>query len=135
MAATRGQNTSTVLSLCCPLKRCHKFVCSIGSLSFALWLRSKGVFSRFQEIFPFIASFGDDQERRLAIPQDVRDENLLAALLVPLGFADLFARVRPAISISDASEDGGAAGEAIEFVSAIDRKAGQLRQDFQSNGL
>ena len=93
------------------------------------------LFCVVQEFSPFITSFGEDQALKLAVPHDVRDEILVAALLAPLSLSNLRARIRPSISISDASEDGGAAGEASKFVKAIDRSAGQLHENLVLNSL
>ena len=93
------------------------------------------MFSIVHEFFPFISCFADDQILKLPMPQDVRDEILVAALLSPLSFSNLRAQIRSSISISDASEDGGSAGEASKFVDAIDRKAGQVGEDCALNHL
>ena len=87
------------------------------------------IFAVVQEIFPFIVSFNDDAALRLPVRADVRDEIIVAALLSPLSFCNLRAPIRPCISISDASEEGGAAGEAVSFVSALDRSAIKSRED------
>ena len=74
------------------------------------------LFSVVQELFPFIASFGEDRYKLLRTPTAVRDEILLGCLLSPLAFINLRAKLRDTIAISDASESGGAAAEATRFV-------------------
>ena len=56
------------------------------------------------------------------MPEVVRDEVLLAGLLAPMAFANLRAPLRKVISVSDASENGGSAGEAVAFSSALSKK-------------
>ena len=56
------------------------------------------------------------------LPNSVRDEVLLAGLLMPLATTNLRAPIRPLISISDASEFGGSAAEASQFIAATDKK-------------
>ncbi len=68
-----------------------------------------------QEIFPFILGFSDDQSERRVLPSQVFDEIALGALLSPLAFTNLRCQVRARISISDASDKAGSAGEASFF--------------------
>ena len=64
------------------------------------------LFSIGHEIFSFISAFSSDRDR-LTIPAGVRDEILVAGLLAPLAYTNLRAPLRPSLSISDASEEGG----------------------------
>ncbi len=59
---------------------------------------------------------------------------LLVALLAPMAFCNLRAQVRPNNSISDASEDGGAAGEAGAFLPYLNPEVGNAFQEFQVRG-
>ena len=52
----------------------------------------------------------------MILPENVRDEILLATVLLPFVGVNLRAPLRPSMSISDASEQGGGAAEASAFV-------------------
>ena len=54
----------------------------------------------------------------------VLDEILLGFLLTPMAFSNLRAPVRPVISVTDASEEGGAAGESSSFLPEVGTKVG-----------
>ena len=60
------------------------------------------------------------------LPNAARDEILVAGLLVPLATTNLRAPLREMLSISDASEFGGSAGEASHFIAATDPKIQKL---------
>ena len=55
------------------------------------------------------------------MPPDVADELLVACSLLPLAAASLRAPLRQYLSISDASEDGGAAAVAYSFTTHLDK--------------
>ena len=63
------------------------------------------------------------------LPNAVRDEILLAGLLMPLASTNLRAPLRSQISITDASEFGGAAAEATQFVVAADENIQKLQNE------
>ena len=60
-------------------------------------------------------------ESAATLPNGVREEILLTGLLVPLAFSNLRAPLRQLIPASDAAEFGGAAAEASEFTSALNK--------------
>lgn len=75
-----------------------------------------------QDIFQFIVSFEDEVHQQLVMPGPVIDEVLAGVLLIPLARANLRAGLRPGISISDPSEQGGGADESTCFLSRLDRQ-------------
>ena len=70
-----------------------------------------------------------------ALPNAVRDEILLAGLLAPLAFTNLRAPLREMISVTDASEQGGAAGEATRFVTATNKMEEKKGSSLRMNAL
>ena len=86
-----------------------------GLFCFAAGFR-RPLFSILQEFVPCISGFEDTMYQHIVLPRDVRDEILLAAILLPYAGVNLRAPLRPAMSISDASEQGGGAAEATAFV-------------------
>jgi hypothetical protein len=82
------------------------------------------LFSVVQDIVSFICSFSEDPWERKELPEAVCDEMLLGALLAPMGFSNLRAPIRNSISITDASEQGGAAGEAATFDGCVSHDGG-----------
>ena len=91
------------------------------------------MFSVAQDIFRFIYEFEEGGSEYRQPSAAVRDEMLIAALLSPLAFTNLRAPMRSTISISDASEEGGAAGEAANFLSHVGEKAGKCYDDLSLN--
>ena len=73
------------------------------------------LFAFIGELFPFIHKFSDDPRETWPLPVSIVDELLVAALLAPLAYTNLRAQVRPSISITDASEEGGGAAVATVF--------------------
>lgn len=67
-------------------------------------------------MFPCLAAFEDTKFEHIILPVSVRDEILLVAVLLPFAGVNLRAPLRSALSISDASEQGGGAAEATAFV-------------------
>ena len=59
---------------------------------------------------------------------DVVDEVLLFTILLPLRYSNLRAKMRPKLSCTDASEEGGASGEAKHFLSSLTGTAAELRR-------
>ena len=82
------------------------------------------MFSVAEYAFAFIVSFPDDPAETKPIPAAVRGEMITAALLAPMAFSNLRADVRPWLSISDASEQGGAAAESKVFVKSVGARKG-----------
>ncbi len=82
------------------------------------------LFSVAQDVFSFICSFSEDPRERKELPEAVFSELLLGALLAPMAFCNLRAPIRSMISITDASEQGGAAGEASHFDVGITQDGG-----------
>ena len=75
--------------------------------------------------FPLLAKclssfneFDEGGSTSRAPPAVVKDEMLVAVLVASFSFTNLRAPLRAVISISDASEDGGASGEASTFLSS-----------------
>ena len=93
-----------------------------GVFCFAAGFR-RPLFAVAEQIFAFIVKLDDRKGALEVLPNEVRDEVLVAGLLTPLAFSNLRAPLRPIISCSDASEQGGAAAEASRFVSAVDEVA------------
>lgn len=91
------------------------------------------IFSVCQEVFKFINSFEEGGSECRSPPLEVLDEILVAALSTPLAFTNLRAPIRPVLSITDASEQGGAAGEATEFLKHVGRNAGAEADDLLMN--
>ena len=91
-----------------------------GVYCFAAGFR-RPMFSVLEQFFTFIVEFEAKDKKMREMPNAVRDEALVAGLLIPLATTNLRAPVRKTISISDASEVGGASAEATRFVSALDQ--------------
>ena len=87
------------------------------------------LFSVLEEIFSFIVKMDDSSLPADTLPNAVRDEVLLAGLLMPLATTNLRAPLRTRISISDASEFGGASAEASQFVAAADEGIQKLANE------
>jgi hypothetical protein len=87
------------------------------------------LFTIVQEIFPLIISFSEDPRERRNLPGDVANEVLISALLAPLAFCNLRAQIRLRISISDASEEGGAAAEAANCLPYLHPHEGNLTEE------
>ena len=87
------------------------------------------LFSVLEEIFSFIVKMDDSKLSEEPLPNAVRDEVLLAGLLMPLATTNLRAPLREKMSISDASEFGGASAEASHFVAATDPKIQKLANE------
>ena len=92
-----------------------------GLFCFAARFR-RPLFSLLEEIFVFIVEFDSSKVNKRRMPESVRNEVLLAGLLAPMAFANLRAPLRKVISVSDASEQGGSAGEAVAFGNALCKK-------------
>ncbi len=60
---------------------------------------------------------------------------LLGALLAPMAFVSVRAQIRTFISISDASEQGGAAGEAATFDRCVAHDGGEEADRVQCRRL
>ena len=80
-------------------------------------------------MFKFIYEVVEGGSEQLAPSLTVRDEMLVAALLIPMAYTNLKAPLRQVISISDASEEGGAAAEASLFVRHADNDMAQSFDD------
>ena len=91
-----------------------------GSFCFAAGFR-KCLFSSLAEVFSFISSYEDVKHGKLVLPAEVSDEILLAAALLPLAGTNLRSPLRLSMSISDASEQGGAAAIATHFCARLDK--------------
>ena len=91
------------------------------------------LFAVLEQIFGFIVEMDGKAGLEEALPNAVRDEILLAGLLAPLTFTNLRAPLREIISVTDASEQGGTAGEATRFVTATnnieEKKGSSLRMN------
>ena len=70
------------------------------------------------------------EEGPLSPSGEIVDEVLLFSLLFPLCYCNLRAPVRDVISCTDASEEGGAAGEASRFVDHLKSDAALRLEDF-----
>ena len=89
---------------------------NIGRAYIAFYDLFAGRYVRWPKIsFFLICSFAEDPWERKALPEAVFTEMLLGVLLAPMAFSNLRAPIRSSISITDASEQGCAAGEASEF--------------------
>ena len=75
-------------------------------------------------MFTFIMSFESSNEKSLPLPDDVRDEVVLAALLAPMAYANLRSPLKETLSITDASEQGGAAGKQAVLLALSAKKWG-----------
>ncbi|CAK0819451.1 unnamed protein product, partial [Prorocentrum cordatum] len=90
----------------------------IGCFCFGASFR-RPLFAVLQDAFSFAAAV----ENEASAPDVSRgDEILGAAILAPLMFTNLRAPVRAAVSCSDASEAGGGAAEATDFVDSLGRE-------------
>ena len=105
-----------------------------GHFCFAAGFR-RPLFAVLEQIFSFIVEMEDPQMPAAELPNAVRDEILLAGLLMPLASTNLRAPLRQRISISDASEFGGAAAEATHFVSAMNGYVEKLTCNLEMNAL
>ena len=103
-----------------------------GAFCFMAGFR-RPLFAVCDELFKFISAFGDDSLSIKEVPDAARDEVLLGALLAPLAFSNLRAPLRPVISVTDASEQGGAAGEATRFKGNGGSQAGRQTADLSMN--
>ena len=103
-----------------------------GTFCFMAGFR-RPLFSVAQEIFKFIYEFKEGGSEHRKPSSTVRDEMLIAALLIPMAFSNLRAPMRSTISISDASEEGGAAGEAVKFTSHVGEAAAKEYDDLSLN--
>ena len=83
------------------------------------------LFAVMEKIFSFIVQMEGPEIAAAALPNEVRDEILVAGLLLPLAFTNLRAPLRQTNPITDASEYGGAAAEATRFISAVDEKGAE----------
>ena len=93
------------------------------------------MFSVGQAIFPCISRYDQLEVDRACVDVDVYDEILVAALLAPLAQTNLRAEVRRTISMSDASEQGGAAAEATRLRASISQGRAQAAEEVQMNVL
>ncbi len=114
-----------------PASQCPTLV---GFFCFMAQFR-RPIFSAPQDIFFFNPSFSDDPRETQEIPAVVIDEVLLSAMLPPLAFCNLRCQVRKRISISDASEQAGASGEAVRFLPSLNVEVGLKVQDAQMSIL
>ena len=87
-------------------------------------------FSALEEIFSFISSPGWLSSTQRRLPLEVFDEVLVFAGLLPLCFTNLRAPIRPVISITDASEDGGGSAEATTFLSTMSKGRASSAEDW-----
>lgn len=94
-----------------------------GVYAFAASFR-RPLFAVLQETFSFIVDYKDPNLERRLLPSDVVDEIVCAYLFLPLARVNLRAPLRPSLSISDASEQGGSAGEADRFVHSVSKVFG-----------
>ena len=92
-----------------------------GIFCFASSFR-RNLFAIGQEIFKHIALLDASKIKWARTPEDLVDEILAGAILAPLASTNLCARIRPFISMSDASEQCGSAAEARQFAPELDRK-------------
>ena len=99
-----------------------------GLYCFAVGFR-RPLFSVLEEMFGFIVKMEGADCTEEPLPNAVRDEVLLAGLLMQLATCNLRAPLRNSISISDASEFGGASAEAKRFVAATDSKLRKLASE------
>ena len=93
------------------------------------------LFSVVESIFTFIIGFESSGEKSAPLPREVRDEVLLAGLLAPMAFSNLRCPLRETVSITDASEHGGAAGEASKFVRALSKEVEKKSNALELNAL
>ena len=105
-----------------------------GLFCFAAGFR-RPLFAVLEQIFAFIVEMDTKVVSASALPNDVRDEILLAGLLVRLAFSNLRAPLRQMISVSDASEHGGASAEAAKFLSATDKQVEESGSSLRMNAL
>ena len=105
-----------------------------GLFCFAAGFR-RPLFAGLEQIFSFIVEMDSKVDSASTLPNGVRDEILLAGLLVPLAFSNLRAPLREMISVSDASEFGGAAAEASKFTAALDKKTESRVCSLRMNAL
>ena len=71
-------------------------------------------------MFGFVVKMEGAEKVEQPLPNAVRDEVIVAGLLMPMATTNLRALLRATISISDASEFGGSSAETKEFVAATD---------------
>lgn len=94
-----------------------------GIFAFAAGFR-RPLFSILESMFTLIVSYEDVVSQKQVLPDSVIDEVLVAAFVDPFVRTDLRAPIRRAISISDASETGGSASEAVRFSTNLDNDRG-----------
>ena len=92
-------------------------------------------FSILQDVFAFITGFSDNPKERRALPPAVRDEILIFAVLSPTLGTELRSPLRRKNSISDASEQGGAAAEASSFSYLVRPDAVETSMALRLNSL
>lgn len=90
-------------------------------------------FSVLESIFTFISSESWVRYPSQPIPLDVIDEMLCFCGILPLCYTNLRAPIRPKISISDASEQGGGAAEATHFTELLDPRKAKEAEDWFAN--
>ena len=105
-----------------------------GLFCFAAGFR-RPLFAVLEQIFGFIVKMEDPGIPAAALPNAVQDEILVTGLLLPLASTNLRAPLRQRISITDASEFGGAAAEASRFISAVDENVQMRACNLQMNAL
>lgn len=117
-------NTTSVLFSMCELGQALLQQWT-GMFAFAAGFR-RPLFCVLEHMFAFICSYAGPAGERKCLESGVVNEILCGALLLPLARSSLRAPLRRAISISDASEEGGSAAEAEVFSAKMDTAAGAL---------
>lgn len=102
-----------------------------GLLCFAAGFR-RPLFSVLQDVFLCIADFEDSKFQVISLLSSVRDEFLLAAILLPFAGVNLRDPLRRSVSISDASEQGGGVAEATNIVAEFAPEKTVELQDYYS---
>ena len=85
------------------------------------------LFPVLQEIF---FTCIDLEKGPLAPAAEVLDEVMAFACLIPMCYSNLRAPLRDVISCTDASEEGGAAGEASHLIKQLTSSSSQKLKDF-----
>lgn len=80
------------------------------------------IYSIVQDNFQVVVSYADEVHQKLVRFGPVIDEIVFGMLLILFVRSNLRAGLRPGISISDASEQGGGAVESTSFLSRLDRQ-------------